>query len=142
MKLVLEPSDLKDGDWVIQCRDTTFQNFCPNAQAAILAVGSATYQEYDLAGRRSYNEIFAPLTKEPMKELTWQDKTELLAQMLGGESYNSGGNCYLCIVTKPDGRVVVFSEDAIAEYATRDALFEDGKESAIIYLFDSPTKPV
>lgn len=59
--------------------------------------------------------------------------SETLAALLGGYSWQSGGGIYLVTVTRQDGSLVVFSEDAICEYENEEA-FDSGSASKSISL--------
>jgi hypothetical protein len=54
MKLTLDREDLKPQFQEMPCRHTSFENFKEEVQEAILAVGRATFYEYD---GRNYNAI-------------------------------------------------------------------------------------
>lgn len=56
-----------------------------------------------------------------------------LAEALGGETWQSGGDICLVILRGSDGRLVVVSDDVVCEYA--DAKASDNSEaSKTIYL--------
>lgn len=57
MKLTLDRLDLQSQFVGIACRLTSFEHFKPEAQAAILAVGRATFMEFDGS---NYNAIYPP----------------------------------------------------------------------------------
>lgn len=56
---------------------------------------------------------------------------EQLAVIVGGEAWQSGGGIYLVTVNRDDGSLVVFSGDAICEYANDEA-FDAGQASKMI----------
>ena len=56
-----------------------------------------------------------------------------IAGILGGEVWNSGGDIYLVVLERADGRVVAISDDVVCEYANRDEL-ETGQPSSSIAL--------
>lgn len=58
---------------------------------------------------------------------------EQLAAIVGGEAWQSGGGIYLVTVNRDDGTLVVFSGDAICEYADDEA-FDASKPSKTILL--------
>jgi hypothetical protein len=62
-----------------------------------------------------------------------------LAKALGGEAWQSGGGIWLVILYRPDGGLVVFSEDLVAEYPDEDA-FDASTPTASIYLRGDPTE--
>lgn len=57
MKLFLDRGDLRPEHENIDCSQTKLEHFTAEAQAAIRAVGKATFQEYD---RSNYNVVYAP----------------------------------------------------------------------------------
>jgi hypothetical protein len=58
---------------------------------------------------------------------------EQLAAIVGGEAWQSGGGIYLVTVNRDDGSLVVFSGEAICEYANDEA-FDASKPSKTILL--------
>lgn len=56
----------------------------------------------------------------------------VVAGVLGGEAWQSGGDIWLVLIERPDGKYVVISDEAACEYASR-AAFDDGapEEKAI-----------
>jgi len=58
---------------------------------------------------------------------------EQLAVLVGGEAWQSGGGIYLVTVTRDDGSLVVFSGDAVCEYANDEA-FDAGTANKAILL--------
>ena len=51
-----------------------------------------------------------------------EEKAENLAKVLGGETWQSGGDIYLVILRRADGKVVAISDELVAEYADEEAL--------------------
>lgn len=60
-------------------------------------------------------------------------KAKAIAGAMGGAAHQSGGGIWLVILTTSDGRLVVISDDAIAEYRDR-AAFNAGDATATIDL--------
>lgn len=56
---------------------------------------------------------------------------EQLAAIVGGEAWQSGGGIYVVTVNRDDGSLVVFSGDAVCEYANDEA-FDAGQASKTI----------
>jgi hypothetical protein len=56
-----------------------------------------------------------------------------IADALGGETWQSGGDIWLVLLRKPNGRLVVVSDEAICEYDDEEA-FDNAKASATIFL--------
>jgi hypothetical protein len=57
----------------------------------------------------------------------------VLAKACGGEYWQSGGNVWLLLIRRKDGRLVVVSGDAVCEYAT-DADFDAGRATNSVLL--------
>ena len=57
MKLTLDRDDLKPEYQDTRCSLTRFHHFLPAVQDAVMAVGRATFREYD---ESNYNAIYAP----------------------------------------------------------------------------------
>ena len=51
-----------------------------------------------------------------------ESEVQRLAAVLGGDVWDSGGGVELIVIERPDGRVVAVSDEAVCEYADRDAL--------------------
>jgi hypothetical protein len=49
-------------------------------------------------------------------------QAEAVAKALGGDIWNSGGEMYLVILRRSDGRVVAISDESVCVYASEDAL--------------------
>jgi hypothetical protein len=62
---------------------------------------------------------------------------KVLAAAIGGEEWQSGGGVYIVALKRPDGSVVVFSDDLVAEYADDEA-FEASSPATSILLRESP----
>lgn len=58
---------------------------------------------------------------------------EQLAAIVGGEPWQSGGGIWLVTVNRDDGKLVVFSGDAVCEYESDEA-FDAGRPSKTIPL--------
>ena len=68
-----------------------------------------------------------------------QQQARELARVLGGEAWTSDVGAYLVALRRPDGAIVVFSDDTVTEYADDDA-FDAGTPAANILLRDDPTE--
>jgi hypothetical protein len=62
-----------------------------------------------------------------------EEQANAVAQALGGNAWNSGGNIWLVRVQKEQGDMVVISDDVVCEYENEDA-FSDSKPTASILL--------
>lgn len=62
-----------------------------------------------------------------------EEKAEALAKLLGGETWNSGGDIWLVILKRADGKVVAISDEVVCEYADEEALGA-GEATASIFL--------
>ena len=49
-------------------------------------------------------------------------KATALAELLGGETWQSGGDIWLVILRRSDGKVVAISDEVVAEYSDEEAL--------------------
>ena len=49
-------------------------------------------------------------------------KAEALAKLLGGDIWQSGGDIWLVILRRSDGKVVAISDELVAEYADEESL--------------------
>lgn len=68
-----------------------------------------------------------------------EQQAETLSKAVGGEAWQSGGGVYVVGLRRPDGSIVVFSDDVVAEYPDDDA-FDAAKPTASIMLRDDPTE--
>ena len=62
-----------------------------------------------------------------------EEQANAVADALGGRAWQSGGNIWLVMIERNDGKMVVISDDVVCEYADQDA-FEAGESSASILL--------
>jgi hypothetical protein len=62
-----------------------------------------------------------------------QQQAQAVAEALGGEAWQSGGNIWLVRLRGTDGRLVVISDELICEYAD-DAAFDEGQAATVIEL--------
>jgi hypothetical protein len=62
-----------------------------------------------------------------------EQQATALAEAIGGETWQSGGDIWLVIIRRDDGRLVVMSDDVICEYDSEDK-FEDGVAAKSIAL--------
>ncbi len=60
-------------------------------------------------------------------------QAEALATIVGGEAWQSGGRIWLVTLNREDGKLIVFSGDAVCEYAD-DAAFDAGRAAKTITL--------
>lgn len=51
-----------------------------------------------------------------------EEQAQQVAEALGGEPWNSGGEIWLVLCRRGDGRIVAISDDVVCEYANEDAL--------------------
>jgi hypothetical protein len=64
-----------------------------------------------------------------------ETQAEALANIVGGEAWQSGGGIWVVTVNRDDGSLVVFSGDAVCEYADDEAI-DEGRASKSILLTD------
>jgi len=62
-----------------------------------------------------------------------QQQADAVAEALGGESWQSGGDIWLVVIRRLDESVVVISDESICEYPDESA-FEHGRASTMIPL--------
>lgn len=62
-----------------------------------------------------------------------EEQADAIAESLGGEGWQSGGEVWLVMKRRNNGTIVVISEDAICEYASEDE-FEDCRPTTTILL--------
>lgn len=51
-----------------------------------------------------------------------EKKAEALAKLLGGETWQSGGDVWLVLIRRADGKIVAISDEVVCEYANEEAL--------------------
>ena len=51
-----------------------------------------------------------------------EEQANAVAQALGGDVWQSGGDLWLVLVRRPDGHVIVFSDEAVCEYPSEEAI--------------------
>jgi hypothetical protein len=56
-----------------------------------------------------------------------------IAEALGGEAWQSGGDIWLVLMHRQDGHLVVISDEIVCEYENQEA-FDEGKGIASINL--------
>ena len=61
-----------------------------------------------------------------------ESEAQAVARVLGGDAWNSGGGIQLVVIERRDGRVVAVSDEAVCEYADRDALMHDRPSNSIM----------
>jgi hypothetical protein len=62
-----------------------------------------------------------------------EEQAQSVADALGGDTWQSGGDIWLIVKHRQDGRVVVISDEAVCEYAS-DGDFEKGQAASVIVL--------
>ena len=62
-----------------------------------------------------------------------EQTAEQIAKALGGEAWQSGGGIWLVLLRRGGGRIVVLSEDAVAQYESEEQ-FESGAADSTILL--------
>jgi hypothetical protein len=60
-----------------------------------------------------------------------EEQARAVAEVLGGEEWQSGGGICLVMIYRKDGKVVCISDDAVCEYANDDA-FEESKADVAV----------
>ena len=62
-----------------------------------------------------------------------EEQANTIADILGGNAWNSGGGIWLVMLERADGALVVISDEAVCEYLNRDA-FDKCQPSITILL--------
>jgi hypothetical protein len=62
-----------------------------------------------------------------------EDQATAVAEALGGESWQSGGDIWLVLLRRPDGHLIVMSDEVVCEYETQED-FDAAKAVATIHL--------
>jgi len=62
-----------------------------------------------------------------------EQQAKALARVFGGEEWDSGGGIWLVQYYRGDGKLIVFSGDAVCEYDSDEA-FEEGNANTMISL--------
>ena len=62
-----------------------------------------------------------------------EQQAQAIADILGGETWNTGGGICLVVKKRSDGRVVAISDESVCEYENQQAL-DQGKPSVSIVL--------
>ena len=66
------------------------------------------------------------------EELTMDEKKAgALAKLLGGETWQSGGDAWLVLIHRADGKIVAISDEVVCEYADGKALGTGEPEASI-----------
>ena len=61
-----------------------------------------------------------------------EEQAEKIADILGGSTWQSGGNIWLVLFERNDGKLVVLSDEAICEYDSQEALNKSKPETSIL----------
>ena len=69
-----------------------------------------------------------------------EQQAQAIADSLGGETWQSGGDIWLVTMRRDDGKVVVISDDAICLYADEEA-FDRGEALQTIEFHASKVQP-
>ena len=70
-------------------------------------------------------------TVEEIQEGLTEENAKIVARILGGEEWQSGGGIMLILFRRRDGKVVVLSDDVVCEYASDKAFDENKADLAI-----------
>jgi len=61
-----------------------------------------------------------------------EEQANTVADALGGEAWQSGGDIWLVLIKRADGKLVVISDEAICEYANEKEFGSCSPERSII----------
>jgi len=56
-----------------------------------------------------------------------------LAEILGGETWQSGGDIWLVLIRRNDGHLIVFSDESVCEYESEEAFENAITASSIVF---------
>jgi hypothetical protein len=62
-----------------------------------------------------------------------EDQANAIAEALGGETWQSGGDIWLVIIRRRDGRLVVLSDEVVCEYENQEG-FDTARTLTTIHL--------
>jgi hypothetical protein len=62
-----------------------------------------------------------------------EEQPTAIADALGAEAWQSGGDIWLVLLRRPDGHLVVMSDEVVCEYVSQES-FDDGKPLMVISL--------
>ncbi len=60
-----------------------------------------------------------------------EEQAIAIADALGGETWQSGGDIWLVLIHRPDGHLVVLSDEVVCEYENQEAFDESKSTNAI-----------
>jgi hypothetical protein len=81
------------------------------------------------SGDYSAHESFEKGDPKRMEE----EQATAIANALGGEAWQSGGDIWLVLVHRQDGHMVVISDETVCEYESQEA-FDEGHTLSTILL--------
>jgi len=61
-----------------------------------------------------------------------EEQVKAIADALGGNTWNSGGNIWLVRIQKEKGDMVVISDDVVCEYENEDAFSDANPKTSIL----------
>lgn len=61
-----------------------------------------------------------------------EQQAKALAETLGAEPWDSGGGIWLVCRERQDGHMIAFTDEAVCEYASRDALESGSPINSIV----------
>ena len=88
----------------------------------------ACFSVCEKAGVDIYEIGLKIMKGKPMNE----EQAEKIAEVLGGSTWQSGGDIWLVLFERNDGKLVVLSDEAICEYDNQKALDESKPTAAIL----------
>jgi hypothetical protein len=62
-----------------------------------------------------------------------EEQATAIAGALGGEAWQSGGDIWLVLIHRPDGHMVVLSDEVVCEYENQEA-FDNARALLSIHL--------
>jgi len=63
-----------------------------------------------------------------------EEQATAIAKALDGEAWQSGGNIWLVLIHRDDGKLVVISDEIVCEYENEEAFHEGARATSSVYL--------
>lgn len=61
-----------------------------------------------------------------------EEQANAVAEALGGSAWNSGGDIWLVRFEKPDGKLVILSDEAVSEYKSEEAFDKNRATTTVV----------
>ncbi len=64
-----------------------------------------------------------------------EEQSKMVADILGGEAYNSGGGCWVVRIFRSNGSMVLISKDVVAAWESREDYEREASPLAEVDLY-------